>query len=1795
METDLEVKKVISELRSGHGSSLYGALIMIRTTLIKSKNSLTHLVQMGAIQLLIQLLEERRRHKNQINAIDIIMSILANLCLEEDVREQVVRCDGLSVIARVTLSAEQESIQNRGVRALANLALDVSNCEKIFAMEVPAFVAKRLMESEDAECRSTYCRALQLFGQTGKDAKRLMEETQAIQALAALLKLDNRKLALKSLRILSELSALRCCPSFTGQILAANILEELVNLADDEDNTSASYSLSIILRLCEQEIMRPALGSAGIISLLVKLVRIEKNSANKVLALNALCLCTKEAVNRTKIQEAGGLELFISALNINGPGVFSEGQFSVLYDRIISSLVNFLYNDECLGKLLELGLVRILLEHLKRACAFTSVADDLRKEIDSFAASFEAYSSGRDRHLDKSSKTNTVGTIDSDALDNSCPSSLAEFPSTSVQHEQMRDDPERDCLEYPSNTSILQDKADTIRQGVPDGHLNNDDEKRGCVVENNSDEMIEDGDELLNSPENLEMPSQHSSEARHTFSINSPTYQMETDWRLEDYTSGVTCKSFNHYPEPYSMSQHGSSSPYPINTDLVQAPYSPLSAGASYYSPSQSSTSPSVLLSPVQSTIPCSPTSGSYQGSPTWAYSSPEHESIPASAARLFSPHSTGSLSPPSLAYQNQFSPLNNAFPASPLHLFGERYSQSPTPSSQNSLLSQSSLCPYLDKNMPNMEKPEHVDQLLAGPGASSETLVTGVPLSLDTMTTENMYSASEDDDDGDDSVCGDGDDELNPSVIIAGKFANKIVELYQNTTVAACSSNENINSPVIPTSRSVGLISNKRGKSENATFSTGNSAGEHNDEQSGNTSKRVRLSQELLTQESVGGHNSAGHSSEYISRAADNSNGSMLNACLSDDEEIQNASQDLAVINSATAEKCEFNDSLPLTAGAGGETEIQVPSSPCSTLGFENINQRSFQRMASYLGKEKRLTKASRFRKHPSGTHSSMSKMIGSTMVSVLPVNDISDSPYRSPYSEPAHNDTVGSPIMKINSMTNTTKRVLRSNSEDLFVSASSPFAGNSPKTSDIEGSGREASSSSKIFTAAKSDQSIDDVRVKKIHRTTEANILILLARVSVKTNPTQLLTESTVTHCLLGYIASAPNPIRRSCRILYRLCSNPHCFEKLILMQMPALIVKALILETDGMFPHNLFCSDNRSMVDFLPSSQESECSGSQRSEFGRKIDFEFADDAYSKMTSKKHSSLRSIFQNRHILIVDGETARGDDIYEAGSSRVETCVRIGLELLYTLGAVAMSKFGQGEIQHLLMRHSAQDKLACVISMLHLQVGWCHMTRDKFFTKYSLWDKILPCLFTSEAPLVRETIVAALSLHVHLDNPAKLTQLVSKLPVCPNLQISTGGKCKDVNDKSRADSKAFMKNAERTKIHTGSVVSSNVKTISDELLADRLQAHEQADSRFVDNDDQIAGCSSDTTTFCPYQKMSEKYDVCFFIIDEDKCHHKIHARRKTLVEKSEVFAAMFSGSYAESVQSEINVPDVSKDAFEFIIHYLHGCSSDCSVIASLSMGYIKNEIVTAELGLNPGSTELSSEAEQHEQMCDEEKKNVEEGNSADKKESPCGVNDSTKSELNVGRKHPEEASGERCARTDTSRNISQLLEFTQSQDSLDSLTLEDRTNSKETSHACRKLSFKNPFMADGNEDTEGLMESQHPGKLTELTHKCLEELIHRCDNILALADRFLLHDLMHYPASVLAHVCLCDHTVEEIFHLACFYHLDRLAFDCIRETIMSCLPCSDAAAIYVQLADDGFREQVHTALNWLVNHMKAD
>lgn len=183
-------------------------------------------------------------------------------------------------------------------------------------------------------------------------------------------------------------SILSCCPAFISQILAANILEDLVYLASSEDNSDlATPARTLTLRFSEHELIRPPLGNAGFLQLLVDMLNGEKRGVNKVTALNGLCLFSKEAVNRVKIFNIGGLEVMMRALKREDGKELVKGKFAVLYDRIISSMVNFLYSDEHLTSLLDQGLMDILLNHLQRCCDFEVPVSNLKDETDNLAKS----------------------------------------------------------------------------------------------------------------------------------------------------------------------------------------------------------------------------------------------------------------------------------------------------------------------------------------------------------------------------------------------------------------------------------------------------------------------------------------------------------------------------------------------------------------------------------------------------------------------------------------------------------------------------------------------------------------------------------------------------------------------------------------------------------------------------------------------------------------------------------------------------------------------------------------------------------------------------------------------------------------------------------------------------------------------------------------------------------------------------------------------------------------------------------------------------------------------------------------------------------------------------------------------------------------------------------------------------------------------------------------------------------------------------------------------------------------
>ncbi|XP_078730112.1 armadillo repeat-containing protein 5 [Lampetra fluviatilis] len=101
--------------------------------------------------------------------------------------------------------------------------------------------------------------------------------------------------------------------------------------------------------------------------------------------VRALCLCCREAVNRAKVVESGGIELLFSLLK--------DSHFKASHDRIILAFLGFFYEESALDVLLGYGLVPILVRRLEEwtlasdKFQATAVVADIEDER--YAASYD--------------------------------------------------------------------------------------------------------------------------------------------------------------------------------------------------------------------------------------------------------------------------------------------------------------------------------------------------------------------------------------------------------------------------------------------------------------------------------------------------------------------------------------------------------------------------------------------------------------------------------------------------------------------------------------------------------------------------------------------------------------------------------------------------------------------------------------------------------------------------------------------------------------------------------------------------------------------------------------------------------------------------------------------------------------------------------------------------------------------------------------------------------------------------------------------------------------------------------------------------------------------------------------------------------------------------------------------------------------------------------------------------------------------------------------------------------------
>ncbi|XP_038836723.1 armadillo repeat-containing protein 5 [Salvelinus namaycush] len=355
------------------------ALVAIRTQHIKGGSSgIARFRGQGGLRTLLDLLKHPECSRKTL---DLVLSILANCCTERQTRVEVRKLHGISIVGKkckfalpflvgiLKKNVAMETIQNRAARALGNLAMDPESstlihsaggvpllllCVSLASAPSPPSDDPLEAPSSKLECAQSAVRALLYLADT--PSNRLLLLTQGtLTALAPLIApeypLGLRRAALRTLHELTRSCGVECA----REVSRSGVLAQLGVMASGEAaKPFEELALKTLANMCTQGCLRPLVGSLGVIQKFTE--EVKKDGLKSGVFLKALCLCCKEAVNRAKVKESGGLEVLIGFLGVHR---------SHPLDRlVILACVDFVYDEAALEQLQELGIVPLLVARL---------------------------------------------------------------------------------------------------------------------------------------------------------------------------------------------------------------------------------------------------------------------------------------------------------------------------------------------------------------------------------------------------------------------------------------------------------------------------------------------------------------------------------------------------------------------------------------------------------------------------------------------------------------------------------------------------------------------------------------------------------------------------------------------------------------------------------------------------------------------------------------------------------------------------------------------------------------------------------------------------------------------------------------------------------------------------------------------------------------------------------------------------------------------------------------------------------------------------------------------------------------------------------------------------------------------------------------------------------------------------------------------------------------------------------------------------------------------------------------
>lgn len=345
---------IFKKLRSSNSSSssIFNALVEMRSRFIKEPNGVLKLRTEGGIELLLGLIQ---RPNSKI--VDISLSILGNCCMDKGARDEVRKQDGITAIVRVMTCLESDSIQNRACRALANIALDSESAPSMRTNCAVSHVTKFLANTEDPLCQQTALRALRILCEQ-KEHRETITECESAKVVSKLLSTKDDSVLQVLLRTMIALTE-KCNASCTQQIDEAGGLTELVRICTEAMSpVQKETALHVLANVASGVTIICRMANVGAIEEFVSNAKgSDHNSAIWRWSATGLCRMSRVTAIHDKIIAGEGLPVLLNMLDKERPIAVRR--------TAVTTLACFIHSKTHMGVLVDLGLVKALVDMLR--------------------------------------------------------------------------------------------------------------------------------------------------------------------------------------------------------------------------------------------------------------------------------------------------------------------------------------------------------------------------------------------------------------------------------------------------------------------------------------------------------------------------------------------------------------------------------------------------------------------------------------------------------------------------------------------------------------------------------------------------------------------------------------------------------------------------------------------------------------------------------------------------------------------------------------------------------------------------------------------------------------------------------------------------------------------------------------------------------------------------------------------------------------------------------------------------------------------------------------------------------------------------------------------------------------------------------------------------------------------------------------------------------------------------------------------------------------------------------------